>query len=67
MRGKKKTDDEAASCAVVHLMLSSVKPEVRQGVLSTLTDDQRRQVLNAELEGRADQWERKNGTKWGES
>jgi len=67
MFGKKKTEDDAIAAAVVHVLLSGMKPEHRQGVLSTLTDEQRRQVLNAELEGRKDQWERKNGTKWGES
>ncbi|MDS0139937.1 MULTISPECIES: hypothetical protein [unclassified Amycolatopsis] len=67
MFGKKKSDEDAIDAAVVHVLLSGMKPEHRQGVLSQLNDNERRQVLNAELEGRADQWERKNGTEWGQS
>ncbi|MFJ9781503.1 hypothetical protein ACIRSS_18090 [Amycolatopsis sp. NPDC101161] len=67
MFGKKKTEDEAASCAVVHLMLSRMKPEHRQGVLSGMSDEDRRLVLEAELEGRQDRWNRTHDTKWGES
>ncbi|KDN23204.1 hypothetical protein [Amycolatopsis rifamycinica] len=67
MFGKKKTEDEAIGEAVTHLMLSRMKPEHRSGVLSQLSDGQRRQVLNAELEGRKAAWERQHGTKWGGS
>jgi hypothetical protein len=67
MRGKKKSEDDAIAAAVVHVLLSGMKPEHRQGVLSQFNDEERRLVLNAELEGRKDQWERKNGTEWGQS
>ncbi|MFF4592430.1 hypothetical protein [Amycolatopsis sp. NPDC001319] len=67
MFGKKKSEEDAAAAATVHVLLSGMKPEHRQGVLSQLNDQERRQVLNAELEGRKDQWERKHGTEWGQS
>jgi len=67
MFGKKKSEEDATDAAVVHVLLSGMKPEHRQGVLSQLNDTERRQVLNAELEGRADQWERKHGKEWGQS
>ncbi|MET8847997.1 hypothetical protein [Amycolatopsis sp. NPDC004625] len=63
----KKSDDEKIDDAVVHLMLSRVKPEVRSGVLRQLNDSDRRQVLNSELDGRKAAWERKTGKKWGGS
>ncbi|MEV7093720.1 hypothetical protein AB0M80_12880 [Amycolatopsis sp. NPDC051045] len=67
MFGKKKTEEDAIDAAVVHVLLSGMKPADRLGVLAQLNDNERRQVLNAELEGRKDQWERKNGTEWGQS
>ncbi|MFG1644906.1 MULTISPECIES: hypothetical protein [unclassified Amycolatopsis] len=67
MFGKKKTEDDAIAAAVVHTLLSGLKPEHRSGVLGELTDDQRRLVLDAELEGRQDRWNRTHDTKWGES
>lgn len=67
MFGKKKSEEDAVAAATVHVLLSGLKPEHRKGVLNELSDKERRQVLNAELEGRMDQWERKHGTEWGQS
>ncbi|WP_328613000.1 hypothetical protein OHS18_28545 [Amycolatopsis sp. NBC_00355] len=67
MFGKKKTEDDAIAAAVIHTLLSGLKPEHRSGVLGELTDDQRRQVLAAELEGRKDRWNRTHDTNWGQS
>ncbi len=67
MFGKKKTEDDAIAAATVHVLLSGLKPEHRKGVLNELSDKERRQVLNAELEGRKDRWNRTHDTEWGQS
>lgn len=67
MGRNKKTEGEQIGDAVVHTILSGMKAKDRQAVLGELTAAERREVLESELDGRADRWNRTHGTEWGQS
>lgn len=66
MGRNKKTEGEQIGDAVVHDPLGH-EGQDRQAVLGELTAAERREVLESELDGRADRWNRTHGTEWGQS